>query len=253
MEERYEKYLMEDESLEDLELRGLMLIQKKEGFRFGVDAVLLSHFTNLKNKETVIDLCTGTGIIPHLFAGKTESNKIYGLEIQEKYVDMANRSVLLNGLEDRVKIQKGDLKDKELIKSLGKFSVVTANPPYKKMSTGIVNEKDELLIARHEYLMTLDDLIEASHILLKDQGRLILVHRPERLIDIITSMRKYNIEPKRIRTVSPRYGKAPNIILIEGIKGAKPYLKWEEELHVYGEGTYYSEEIKKIYGDERHG
>lgn len=250
--DRFLKYKEEGESIEDLELGGLYILQKEKGFRFGVDAVLLSHFTNLKNRETLIDLCSGTGILPILFAGKTSARIIKGLEIQEKYAKMAQRSILMNGLEDRVEIVLGDLKDLDLIKSLGTYSVVTANPPYKKQGSGNFSKDEEILIARHEYAMELDDLILAAELLLKDQGRLCLVHRPERLIDIITSMRDHNIEPKRIRMVAPRLNKAPNILLIEGIKGAKPYLKWEEEIYVYDDKGY-SDEIKRIYGDERHG
>lgn len=249
LRERTGEFVGSDEDLDDLQLKGLHIIQKKDGFRFGTDAVLLSYFTDLKNRENVIDLCTGSGIIPLLFAGKTESSDIRGLEIQHSYADMAQRSVELNNLSDRVMITEGDLKDMDLIKSLGKFSVVTANPPYKKYMTGIKNEREDLLTARHEYMMKLSDLTEASSILLKDGGRLCMIHRPERLLDIITAMRDVRIEPKRIRTVSPYHGKAPSMVLIEGIKYGKPNLKWESELVMYDGNRNPTEEIRRIYGE----
>lgn len=247
------EFVMDDESIDDLELKGLHIIQKKKGFRFGTDAVLLSYFTALKNNESVFDFCTGSGILLILFAGKSGSEKIYGIEIQEKYASMAKRSVLLNELEDRVSIIHGDIKDISLLKSFGKFDVVTANPPYKISGTGIVNPEDEMSVARHEVMMNLDDLIKGADAVLKDSGRLVLVHRPERLIDIVETMRKYNIEPKRIRMVAPSSGKAPNMILIEGKKNQKPYLKWESQIEVYNEDGTNTDLIREIYGDKRHG
>ena len=156
----------EDESLDDLQLKGLNLIQKKDAFRFGVDAVLLSHFANIKNKHRVIDLCTGTGIVPFLAYGKYAPKEVIGLEIQEDMVEMANRSSLLNDTTDVVKFVHGDLKDKALIDSLGKFDVLTVNPPYKLNNAGIVNPNDKLAIARHEILCNLEDVISASRVLM---------------------------------------------------------------------------------------
>lgn len=248
----YKDFIKEDESIDDLELDDLYILQKRKGFRFGIDAVLLSHFANVKNKDRVIDLCSGTGIVAILIAGKTKSKNIVGLEIQEKYYDMANRSVLMNKIDDRVKMVLGDVKDINLMKSLGIFDVVTVNPPYKKDLSGIKNEDESLKIARHEILLNLDDVVRASSVLLKDMGRLCMVHRPERLIEIIDTFRKYKIEPKRIRMVAPKEGREANIVLVEGFKGQKPNLKWESELKVYNEDGTYSKEIKEIYGDNRH-
>lgn len=248
----YKDFIKEDESIDDLELDNLYILQKRKGFRFGIDAVLLSHFANVKNKDRVIDLCSGTGIVAILIAGKTKSQNIVGLEIQEKYYDMANRSVLMNKIDDRVKMVLGDVKDIKLMKSLGIFDVVTVNPPYKKDLSGIKNEDESLKIARHEILLNLDDVVRASSVLLKDMGRLCMVHRPERLIEIIDTFRKYKIEPKRIRMVAPKEGREANIVLVEGFKGQKPNLKWESELKVYNEDGTYSKEIKEIYGDNRH-
>lgn len=237
-----------DEGIDDLQLKGLKLIQKQQGFRFGVDAVLLSDFANIKNKHRVVDLCTGTGIIPFLAYGKYNPKEVIGLEIQDDMVEMANRSSELNDITDIVKFVHGDLKDKKLIDSLGKFDVVTVNPPYKLNNAGIVNPNDKLAIARHEVMCTLEDVIIASRRLLKDNGRMFIVHRPERLADIFGLMRKYKIEPKRVRLVQPNTKKAPNIVLVEGQRDGGAFLKWEETLYVYDDNGNYSEEINRIYG-----
>ncbi|MBX9139271.1 MULTISPECIES: tRNA1(Val) (adenine(37)-N6)-methyltransferase [unclassified Clostridium] len=237
-----------DEGIDDLQLKGLKLIQKQQGFRFGVDAVLLSDFANIKNKHRVVDLCTGTGIIPFLAYGKYNPKEVIGLEIQDDMVEMANRSSELNDITDIVKFVHGDLKDKKLIDSLGKFDVVTVNPPYKLNNAGIVNPNDKLAIARHEVMCTLEDVIIASRRLLKDNGRMFIVHRPERLADIFGLMRKYKIEPKRVRMVQPNTKKAPNIVLVEGQRDGGAFLKWEETLYVYDDNGNYSEEIDRIYG-----
>ena len=239
-----------DESVDDLQLKGLKLIQKQQGFRFGVDAVLLSYFANIKNKHRVIDLCTGTGIVPFLAYGKYEPKEVIGIEIQEDMVEMANRSSLLNNTTDVVKFVHGDLKDKALLDSLGKFDVLTVNPPYKLNNAGIINLNDKLAIARHEVMCTLEDVIIAARRLLKDNGRMFIVHRPERLADIFGLMRKYKIEPKRVRMVQPNTKKAPNIVLVEGQRDGGAFLKWEETLYVYDDNGNYSEEIDRIYGRE---
>lgn len=238
----------ENESIDDLQLKGLNLIQKKDGFKFGVDAVLLSDFAIIRSKHRVMDLCSGTGIIPFLVYGKYEAKEIYGLEIQDDMVEMALRSAKLNGLEDRVHFVNGDLKDINKLKSMERFDVVTVNPPYKLNNAGIVNPSDKVAIARHEVLCNLEDVIAASRVLLKDNGRVFMVHRPERLADIFTLMRKYKIEPKRVKMVHPKIGKAPNIVLVEGQRDGGAYLKWEAPLYVYNEDGTYTKEIDSIYG-----
>ena len=237
-----------DEGVDDLQLNGLKLIQKQQGFRFGVDAVLLSHFANIKSRHRVIDLCTGTGIVPFLAYGKYAPKEVIGLEIQEDMVEMANRSSVLNNTTDIVKFVHGDLKDKSLLDSLGNFDVLTVNPPYKLNNAGIINPNDKLAIARHEVMCTLEDVIVAARRLLKDNGRMFIVHRPERLADIFGLMRKYKIEPKRVRMVQPNTKKAPNIVLVEGQRDGGAFLKWEETLYVYDDNGNYSEEIDRIYG-----
>ena len=237
-----------DESIDDLQLNGLQLIQKEQGFRFGVDAVLLSHFANVKKKHRVIDLCTGTGIVSFLVYGKYKPQEVRGLEIQDDMVEMANRSSKLNDTSDIVKFVQGDLKDKALLDSLGRFDVVTVNPPYKLNNAGILNPNDKLAIARHEIMCNLEDVIVSARRLLKDNGRMFIVHRPERLADIFGLMRKYKIEPKRVRLVQPNTKKAPNIVLVEGQRDGGAFLKWEETLYVYDDNGNYSEEINRIYG-----
>lgn len=241
-------YIKENESIDDLQLKGLNLIQKIDGFKFGVDAVLLADFANVKKKHRVMDLCTGTGIIPFLIYGKYEPIEVYGLEIQNDMIEMAKRSVKLNSLEEKIVFVAEDLKNTEYLKKLKKFDVVTVNPPYKLNNAGIVNQSDKLAIARHEVLCNLEDVISSSRILLKDNGRLFMVHRPERLADIFILMRKYKIEPKRVKMVHPKMGKAPNIVLVEGQRDGGAYLKWEPPLYVYNENGRYTKEIDLIYG-----
>ena len=242
--------LLEDESIDDLQLDNLYLIQKKQGFRFGVDAVLLSNFANVKNKHRVVDLCTGTGIIPFLIYGKNKPKEVIGVEIQEDMVEMATRSSKYNGIENSVRFINMDLKDLESLKNLGTFDVLTVNPPYKLNNSGIINPHDKLAIARHEILCNLEDVIIAARKLLKDNGRMYMVHRPERLIDIFEIMRRHRIEPKRVQMIQPNINKAPNIVLVEGQRDGGAYLKWEKPIYVYNEDGTYTKEINRIYGRE---
>lgn len=248
MTNKYLELINEDESIDDLQLKGLNLIQKKDGFKFGIDAVLLSDFANVKTKHRVIDLCTGTGIIPFLLYGKYNPSEIVGVEIQEDMVEMAERSVKLNSLDNKVSFINIDLKDIEELKKLGRFDVLTVNPPYKLNNSGILNPLDKLAIARHEIMCNLEDVIYAARVLLKDNGRMFIVHRPERLADIFCFMRKYKIEPKRVKMIYPKANKAPNIVLVEGQRDGGAYLKWDTPLYVYDENGNYTNEIDKIYG-----
>ena len=236
------------ETLDDVQLKDICIIQKREGFRFGIDAVLLANFANVKKKHKVMDLCTGTGIVPFIIKGKKEPEKIVGLEIQNEFVEMANRSIKINGFNDTMEFLHGDLKDKELLKSVGRFDVVTVNPPYKLEKSGIVNPNDKYAIARHEVMCNLDNVIEACRIVLKDNGRLYMVHRPERLADIFCIMRKYKIEPKRVQMVHPNTKKPANILLVEGQRDGGAYLKWEPPIYVYNDDGSFSKEINEIYG-----
>ena len=240
-----------NETLDDLQLNGIYVIQKKNGFRFGVDAVLLANFANVKRNARVIDLCSGTGIIPFIIAGKTDAKKIIGIEIQEDMVEMAKRSVEYNKLKEKIEFIHGDLKDIELLKNIERAEVVTVNPPYKLKNSGIKNLEDKNAIARHEILCTLEDVIIACRTVLKDNGRMFMVHRPDRLVDIFTLMRKYKIEPKRVRMVHPYEGKAPNIVLIEGQRDGGRFLKWETPLNVHTDNGEYTDEIMKMYNSHK--
>jgi tRNA1(Val) A37 N6-methylase TrmN6 len=237
----------EDESLEDLQCKGLKLIQKRKGFRFGIDAVLLANFANVKQNSHVIDLGTGTGIIPLLIYAKRMPGRIVGVEIQEYLVEMAKRSILLNSAESVIEIIEGDIKNLELL-GRATFDSVTTNPPYTKSNSGIRCESIAKDISRHEILCSLEDVIRAASSLLKPGGDFAMVHKPERLIDIACLMREYKIEPKYMQFVHPYPSKKPNILLIRGVKGGGKDLKVMDPLYVYNCDGKYSDEINRIYG-----
>ncbi len=241
--------LKENERIDDLQFKGLKIIQNKNGFCFGIDAVLLSDFAKgIKPKATVVDFCTGTGIIPILLSGKTAANKIYGIEIQEDVAEMAHRSVEMNELQEKIEIVNRDLNNIKDIICAGSVDAVTVNPPYKKRGSGIINEKDTKTISRHEISCTLEDIIKESARILKSGGSMYMIHKSERLVDALCSMRKEKIEPKRIRFIHPSIGQAPNLVLIEGVRSGGNFLKIENPLYVYDTEGNYTEEIKKIYG-----
>ena len=241
----------ENERIDDLQYKGLKIIQNKDGFCFGIDAVLLANFAkNMKRKNLVVDLCTGTGIVAILLSGKTDAKKIIGVEIQPESAEMAKRSVSLNSLQDRVEIINQDLKKLKTVIEAGSADTVTVNPPYMKAGSAIVNDENKLSIARHEVCCTLDDVIKESARILKTNGEFFMVHKPERLVDIFCTMRKYKIEPKRIRFVHPSVDKPANIVLIEGTRDGKEFLKFEKSLYVYENGEY-TDEIYEIYEKEK--
>ena len=236
------------ERLDDLERNGYKIIQTPERFCFGMDAVLLSGFAQVKKGECAIDLGTGTGIIPILLEAKTEGKHFIGLEIQEESADMAARSVKLNHLEEKIEIVQGDIKEAPQIFGKGKFDVVTSNPPYMNDLHGLKNPSDAKAIARHEVLCTLEDVVASAAALLKSGGRFYMVHRPFRLVEIFTAMTKYNLEPKRMRLVHPYADKEPNMVLIEAVRGGKSMIKIEKPMVVYKEPGVYTQEIYDVYG-----
>ncbi len=236
------------ERVDDLQRNHYRIIQDPGRFCFGMDAVLLSGFASVKPGEHVLDLGTGTGIIPILLEAKTKGEHFIGLEIQPESADMAERSVKLNGLTERINIVTGDIKEASSIFGASSFEVVTTNPPYMIGQHGISNPKDAKAIARHEILCDLDDILRESARLLKPQGRFYMVHRPFRLAEIFSKMIEYHIEPKRMKLVYPFVDKEPNMVLIEGLRGGRSRLTVEKPLIVYKEPGVYTDEIYDIYG-----
>ena len=233
----------------DTLLNGNKIIQDPERFMFGIDAVLLSHFAagEVKNGDSLVDLGTGTGIIPLLMEGVCSDLKFAALEVQAESARMAKESVKMNGLEGKIEVVEGDIKKVEKIFPRHSFDAVTTNPPYMISEHGRENGNDAKTIARHEVLCNLEDIISAADYLLKPHGKLFMIHRPFRLPEIFSSMARHSLEPKRMRLVSPAAGKEPNIVLIEARKNANPRLKIEPELIVYGKPKEYSDEVKEIY------
>lgn len=249
MEQNKKIELLENERIDDLQFKGLKVIQNTDGFCFGTDAVLLANFSKVKSKAKVVDLGTGTGIIPILLSGKTNAEKIFGIEIQEEVFEMAKKSVAMNNLEEKIEIINGDIKT--IVSEIGKSTVdvVTSNPPYMHLN-GIKNLNDKKCISRHEIKCTLEDVLKTASELLKDKGRFYMIHRPTRLIDIVYLARKYRLEPKHIRFVHPTVEKAPNMVLIDFLKCGNPEVKILKPLIVYDENGQYTQEMVDIYAHE---
>ena len=235
------------ERVDDLHRNGYVIIQDPKRFCFGIDAVILSGFAEVKKGENVMDLCTGTGIIPILLEAKTEGSHFTGLEIQEESVEMARRSVRLNGLEDKVTIDFGDVKNTEALYRASSFDVVTVNPPYMNEGGGLKNGYSPKTIARHEVLCSLEDVVDAAARLLVPQGRLYMVHRPHRLTDIMVTLRNHRLEPKRLRFVHSYDDREPVMVLVEAVSNGKPMVKVMPPLIIYKEDGKYTGEIMKIY------
>ena len=257
--------ILEDERVDDLMRNGYRIIQKKEGFCFGMDAVLLSGFASVRKKETAVDLGTGTGIIPILLRAKTEGRSFYGIEVQEQVAEMAERSVRLNGLSGEIRILQGNLRQileeggrisfpragapgsiEEL--SAGGIDVVTSNPPYMKGEHGLQNPQEMKAISRHEILCTLPEVCAAAAKLLRTGGRFYMVHRPLRLSEIMEALRQNRLEPKRMKFVHPFIDREANMVLIEAVKDAKSQCRVEKPVIVYREPGKYTEEIYETYG-----
>ena len=230
--------LKPEERLDDLQRNGFKIIQNPGKFCFGMDAVLLSGFAKVKQGEKVLDLGTGTGIIPILLAGKTKAGHLTGLEIQEESADMARRSVLYNHLEDRVSIVEGDIKEAGQLFDLASFDVITSNPPYMTGNHGLTNPE----------LCTLEDVIGTAEKLLKSGGKFFMVHRPFRLAEILVKLSQHHLEPKRMQLVFPYVDREPNMVLIEAVRGGNPRMTVEKPLIVYDRPGVYNKEIYDIYG-----
>lgn len=238
--------------VDDLQIKGYQLIQDPSRFCFGIDAVLLSSYGKVHSGEKVIDFCTGNGVIPVLMEAKSDCDAHFiGLEIQEESAALARKSVELNHLQDKIEIVQGDLRDASKIFRASSFDVVTCNPPYMIAGDGIKNPDDAKSIARHEVLCDFDDVVRETARILKMKGRCYFVHRPFRLVELLSKMSAAGIEPKRMRLVYPYVDKEPNMVLIEGMKGGKGGVKIEPPLIVYKAPGEYTDEIYDIYGYER--
>lgn len=244
--------LKENERIDDLEYKGLKLIQNKDGFCFGVDSVLLSDYAKkIKKNAKVIDIGTGTGIVSILLCAKTNLEKIYGIEIQEEVAQMAIRSAKLNHLEDKFEVLNINVTDVFKVLNKYEYDVVVTNPPYKKANTGVKSIDEKQLISRHEVECTLEDIIENSSKLLRDLGEFYMVHRAERLVDIMCLLRKYKLEPKNIRFVHSKADEKPTLVLLRAVKCAKEFLKIDKPLVIYREDGEYTDEILTIYDKKR--
>ena len=254
MQEQNEIKINDNERVDDLQLNGLKIIQNTNGFCFGIDSVILSEFAkNIKKNSKVVDLGTGNGILGFLLCGKTNLDSVVGVEIQKDVASMAKRSIKLNKLENKFTIINSNINNLfcENLLEKNKYDVVITNPPYKKIGTGIINENESKVIARHEIKASLEDFIKVASNLLKNNGEFYIVNKPERLADIIEECRKNKIEPKEIRIVYSHKNEEATLVLVKGIKCGKKFLKIREPLYIYEKNGEYSDEIKKIYYTRR--
>lgn len=239
--------LKQGERLDDLQRGGLMIIQNPEWFCFGMDAVLLTAFVRAGKGSRMLDLGCGNGVIPILLSAKTEGEVFEGLEIQKDIADMARRSVRLNHLEEQVHIMTGDIREASSYYEAASFDVVTSNPPYMTNAHGLTNEASHKAIARHELLCSLEDVVRESARLLKPGGHFFMVHRPFRLSEIMNTMCRYKLEPKRVRMVYPYVDREPNMVLIEGTRGGNQGMVVEKPLIVYEDVNVYTKEVRELY------
>lgn len=240
--------LNEGERIDDLERCGYKIIQNPDKFCFGIDAVLLSGYAVVKQGEKVLDLCSGNGIIPILLAAKTNGGHFSAIEIQESSVDLAKRSITANGLDERISMECGDIKEVDTIFPKNSFDVVTCNPPYMIDCHGMRNPDSPKAIARHEIMCDFDDVARAASMMLHQGGRMYLIHRPFRLVELFDTLTKYKLEPKRMRMVHPYIDHEPNMVMIEALKGGKRRISIEKPLVVYEAENVYTPEIHEIYG-----
>ena len=233
------------ERIDEIGFSNLRLIQKPEEFCYGVDAVILADFASKKKAARIVDLGTGTGIVPVILSHKTKAEFIYGIEYQKNSFDRAVRNVELNGLADRLEFINANVAEFDGLKEWA--DAVTTNPPYMVSNGAITNENTAKTIARHETVGTLEDFVKCASGILKNKGDFYMVHRPSRLVDIFVTCRKYRLEPKEIRFVAPRKGERPNIILVHCVKNGGAELKILNDLYVYEQPGVYCDEIEKIY------
>lgn len=237
--------LYHGERLDKIGFSDLCVIQNPKEFCYGVDAVILADFAARKEAGCIVDLGSGTGIIPFILSHKTSASEIYGVEYQQDSVERARRGAQLNGLGERVRFFQDNVKD--FAELAGAADAVTANPPYMAGKGGLTNDNEAKTIARHETAGTLEDFIQCACRLLKDKGDFYLVHRPARLVDILSLCRTHMLEPKEMRLVAPMQGQIPNIVLIHCVKKGGAELRLLPELYIYEQKGVYSREIQEIY------
>jgi tRNA1Val (adenine37-N6)-methyltransferase len=236
-----------DETLNYLPSGNLKILQKKKGYRFSIDSILLAHFVRLGEAHKVVDLGTGSAVIPIILATKVESAEIWGVEIQEELAEMAKRNVVMNHLQSRVHIMKADARSLADRMPSEEFDIVLTNPPYRKMRSGRISLQREKAIARHELEGSLDDMAKIAFRLLKPKGSLYLVYPAVRIADLITCLRGNDLEPKRMRLVHPKMGKGAQLTLVEASKRGGPGVEIHPPLFVHGLNGHYSDEMRAIY------
>ena len=239
--------LKADEAIEDLLHGSLKIIQKKSGYRFSIDAVLLANFAGIKKGERVVDIGTGSGVIPLIVAFRHKACDITGLELDAATADMAARSVEVNNLSEKISIVKGDIRGIKKLLSPESFGSALANPPYGKLDTGRINPNEQIAAARHEIAGGLDDFLGAASYLLKYKGRFSIIYPARRFADVITGMRRFNIEPKRMQMVHSREGEGASLVLVEGIKGGGVEMEVMKPLYIYASDGSYSGELEEMY------
>jgi tRNA1(Val) A37 N6-methylase TrmN6 len=242
--------LLPSERVDDLLTHGLKIIQSDEVFSFSLDAVLLARFCSVPPRGRIMDLCSGNGVIPLLLTTRTKAH-ITAVEIQPRLADMASRNVRMNRLEEQIRLLHGDLRELPRDIGFGTYDLVTVNPPYLPVPAGDQNVNEHFAAARHEIYCTLEDVLACCSRLAKSGGKVAIVHRPQRLVDICTLMREYRIEPKRIRFVHPRAGEEANMVLVEGMRDGKPEVRTQPPLYVYKNGTEYCDELMSVFYPER--
>lgn len=242
-----EVILRENETVEDLQLNGLQLIQKKTGFRFGMDSVLLADFARIGKRDRVLDIGTGTGILMLLLYGRNKGASFEGVELQPDMAEMAERTVRLNGLEEIMKVRAGDIRELARDMEPRSFDAVICNPPYSAPGRALVNPDEARAVSRHQQENTLSDFCEAAFRLLRGKGKFSLVYPATGLLELTDELRKHHLEPKHFRLVYPYVGKPANLVLVEGIRDAKPGLHPMPPLIVFTEGNHLTNELKSVY------
>ena len=239
----------EDEKLDELFNGRVRIIQKKEGYRFSIDAILLAHFTSQLSANSIIDLGTGSGIIPLILARKMSAPTIVGVEVQEAMADMAKRTIVLNGFAERVSILHEDLRNLRNHFAASSFDLVVSNPPYYPLKEGRINPDEQKAIARHEIMAKVEDVISISHYLVKPSGRVVVIFPARRLVDLLLSIREYDLKPELLQIIHSHKHDEGKLVIVKSCKGGDPELVVREPFFVYEAEGVYSEEMQRVYNE----